>query len=419
MQPQPATIKEIEREKEWPPLLKLPHVNPFVPPRVIQTLGVAANHDVSQGHRRSAPFQQCRIGQHPGDVTAIDLQHAIDPLHASTAAERHRRQPQPLPTGRQHPHIERRLSQICQHPSQVASLVKLLNFRYNRRMKSESKPPYDTIAIVGVGLIGASLGLALRERKLARHVVGIGRTKKTLATAQARGAIDEATTSLSRGVKQASVIIVCTPVEKIAETVRSVAEHCPSTAIITDAGSTKAELLTAVGKQLPRGVRFVGGHPLAGSDKGGPEHAVADLFSGRAVVLTDDPPAQKEAIAELTTLWESLGARVVVMSAKQHDAEVAAISHAPHVIATALAAATPRESVPLAAGGWLDTTRIAAGDPELWRQILLSNPDHTLRALAKFGKVLAQLRRALKARDDAELFAILEAGKKTRDAVGS
>jgi prephenate dehydrogenase len=286
-------------------------------------------------------------------------------------------------------------------------------------MPKPAAPEFDCVAIVGVGLIGASIGLAIKERKLARHVVGIGRTKKTLEKARERGAVDEAAHSLARGVKEAQLVIVCTPVEKIVETVREAAQHVPPHALLTDAGSTKGNIVAALAAPLPDSVHFVGSHPLAGSEKTGPEHARADLFVDRVVVVTPTKETPAIALGELRLFWEALGARVMFMSPREHDALVAATSHAPHAIASALAAATPPAALELVAGGWLDTTRIAAGDPELWRQILLDNRDHSLRALAKFAKVLSELRQALKAGDGEALLAILEAGKQTRDAVGN
>jgi prephenate dehydrogenase len=280
-------------------------------------------------------------------------------------------------------------------------------------------PVYDTIAIVGVGLIGASIGLAVRERGLATKVVGIGRTAATLRKAKERGAVDETTTSLPKGVKHAQLVIVCTPIELVAEQVLAAAQAGPAGLLLTDAASTKADIVTSVGDTLPNRATFIGSHPLAGSEKAGPEFARADLLVNRVVVMTPTKATPAAPLAAIREIWEALGARVMEMSPRDHDAAVAATSHAPHAIATALAAATPREYLDLVAGGWLDTTRIAAGDAELWRQILLSNRDHSLRALAKFAKVLSQLRSALRDRDGEALRHLLEAGKQTRDAVGS
>jgi prephenate dehydrogenase len=276
---------------------------------------------------------------------------------------------------------------------------------------------WDTVAIVGVGLIGGSVGLALRERRLARTVVGIGRRAASLRKAKQHGAVTETTTNLPRGVAKADLVVVCTPVEKIVEQVRQAAEHCPAGALITDAGSTKATIVVALDDELRDGVAFVGSHPLAGSEKVGPEAARADLFDGRLVVITPTRRTQPKHVSQIEQFWQSLGARVVCMSPQAHDEAVAATSHLPHLLASALAAATPEDLLPLVAGGWLDTTRVAAGDVELWRQILSDNRLHVLKNLDKFEKVLSSFRTALERNDPAKIAKLLEQGKQTRDAV--
>jgi prephenate dehydrogenase len=277
---------------------------------------------------------------------------------------------------------------------------------------------FDTIAIVGVGLIGASIGMAVRKRQLARRVVGIGRTRATLETAQHRGAIDQHFTDLAAGVRGADFVILCTPVERIAEQAVAAIKAAPR-ALVTDAGSTKEGIVAAVEQAAPPGALFVGSHPLAGSEKTGPEAARADLLVGRVVVLTPTPRTPDSALSRVHEFWQQLGARTLEMSPAEHDAAVAITSHLPHLAASALAAATPARLLDLVAGGWLDSTRIAAGDAQLWRQILLANRDHSLRAMDEFEKVFAQLRRALAEQDGDALCRILEAGKQIRDAVGS
>jgi prephenate dehydrogenase len=290
-------------------------------------------------------------------------------------------------------------------------------------MKKSTKKPakriWKTVAIVGVGMIGGSIGLALRKRKLAQRVIGIGRSRASLLKAKKCGTVDTTTTDLARGVHSAELIIVCTPVEQIAQHVREVAAACPKDALITDAGSTKRAIVEAVNGTLPEGVRFIGSHPLAGSEKTGPENARADLLNNRVVVIT---PIKGNAVADAKTLaafWKSLGARVLGMSPALHDLAVAATSHVPHVIASALAAATDPEDLALVAGGWLDTTRIAASDPELWRQILLDNRDNTLKALANFQRTLDELRVAIEQQNAARLSELLLQGKQRRDAANT
>jgi prephenate dehydrogenase len=276
-----------------------------------------------------------------------------------------------------------------------------------------------TVTILGVGLIGGSIGLALRRRGLARRVVGVGRRESTLAKALERGAITEATTALVRGVAEAELVVVCTPLCNIVEHVRGAAENAPPGVIITDAGSTKGAIVAALEDDLPRGAAFVGSHPMAGSEKTGPDFADEDLFQDRVTIVTPTQSTSPQALEAVEEFWRSLGARTVRMAPEEHDRAVAAVSHLPHLAASALAAATPEEWLSLAAGGWSDTTRVAAGDVELWRQILSVNRSHVLRSLAEFEKTLAAFRAALVRGDDAELIRLLEEGKRRRDAVGN
>jgi prephenate dehydrogenase len=283
---------------------------------------------------------------------------------------------------------------------------------------------YDTVAIVGVGLIGGSIGLALRERRLARTIIGVGRRQASLDVARQVGAIDQGVTSLSTGVAEAQFIIVATPVDTIAEKVIQAAAACPAASLITDAGSTKESIVTAVDAGLASrrsGPRFVGSHPLAGDHRTGSEHARADLFDGRAVVVTRRVHTRPAAVTEATGFWESLGAKVITMSPAAHDEGLALTSHLPHLLAAALAAATPTNLLPLAAGSWRDTTRVAGSDPKLWQPIFAANRDRVLEALDRFSQVLAGVRENLEQTDYESLSLVLEKAaqaKRERDALG-
>ncbi|HEY2895099.1 MAG TPA: prephenate dehydrogenase/arogenate dehydrogenase family protein [Pirellulales bacterium] len=282
---------------------------------------------------------------------------------------------------------------------------------------------WHTVAIIGVGLIGGSIGLALRQRNLAGRIIGIGRRQESLDQAQACGCITESTTSIARGVEEADLIVVCTPVDLIPQHVAEAGRHSPEGSLITDAGSTKAELViraeTALADRFPGRMPFVGSHPLAGSEKSGAEAARSDLFEGRVVVVTETGRSSADAVQAIVEFWQSLGSRVVRMSPADHDVALARTSHLPHLLASALAAATPEELLPLTATGWQDATRIAAGDVELWRQIFLANRAPTLKALADFETVLSRFRQALEVADGARLAELLAEGKSRRDALGN
>ncbi len=294
-------------------------------------------------------------------------------------------------------------------------------------MSNTPNPEFDRLAIVGVGLIGGSIGLAVRERGLARKVVGVGRRMESLRVARRRGAVDRITTDLADGVKDADLAIVCTPVDQIASFIDEIARLRGSDVLITDAGSTKARLVAAVEKRIEkrrRGslstpLRFVGGHPLAGDHHSGPQHARADLFDGRLVVVTPTRRTRSIDVETLSEFWRRLGGVVLQMTPARHDRLLSAASHAPHLVAAAMASATPSAALPLAGAGWKDVTRIAAGDPVLWRQIAMANRENIVRDLRRIELALESLRTALQQEDGRRLEAVLHKAKRNRDAVGS
>jgi prephenate dehydrogenase len=278
---------------------------------------------------------------------------------------------------------------------------------------------WDTVAIIGVGLIGGSIGKALRRRGLAKHVVGIGRSEQRLGLARERGAVTRFTTNVESGVADADLVVVCTPVGRIVSDVQQASRACPPQALITDAGSTKGAICRTLAAGLAGGGVFVGSHPMAGSEKSGPEFAEPELFEGCVTVVTPTEQTPEERVTAIESFWTSLGSRVVRTTPEEHDRAVAEVSHVPHLVASALAAATDPQFLPLAASGWRDTTRVAAGDPELWQQIFSENRPHVLQSLAGFEKVLSALRKALEEDNAAEMARILMAGKDKRDTLGS
>ena len=278
-------------------------------------------------------------------------------------------------------------------------------------------PQYQSVAIVGVGLIGGSIGLAARQRQLTAEVVGVGRRQSSLDRALACGTVDRATTDLTEGVASAQLIVVATPVDAIVDNVCRSLQSTAEAALVTDAGSTKTTIVHGVHQHLPeQAKRFVGSHPLAGDHRTGPESARADLFEGRTVVVTPSDETDPKATERVESFWQSLGAEVVQMPPGEHDSALAVTSHLPHLVASALAASTPAEWLALTATGWSDTTRIAAADPELWTKIFSDNQQEVLSALDSFVARLSQVRASLAASDWEKVTSLLEQAKRTRDA---
>ncbi len=265
----------------------------------------------------------------------------------------------------------------------------------------------DTVAILGIGLIGGSYGLAMKARGLARRIVGVARRETTLRDALEVGAADEVTSEAREAVREADLVILCTPVGSIADMAQHIVPALKRDAVVTDAGSTKAGIVRDCEAIL--GGRFIGGHPMAGSHETGVRFARADLFEGATYALTPTPQTDRNALETVRTLAERLGSRTLILDAPTHDELVAFTSHLPHVVSFALANAVAAKqnqnplAAQLAASGFRDTTRLAASDPQLWTDICLANRDAVLTAIAEFERQLRALKSAL-ADGDAEGF---------------
>jgi prephenate dehydrogenase len=273
----------------------------------------------------------------------------------------------------------------------------------------------DVLTVVGVGLIGASAALAARAQGVARRIVGVDRSVGVLERAVRLGVIDEATGDLPAGVANAGLVLFCSPVDRIAEQVVTAAALCHPGTLLTDVGSTKAAIVRAVRGRLPDHLAFVPGHPLAGSEKNGPDFATAELFCNRLVVLTPDGQTADPAVDQIELFWQTLGARVCRMDAAEHDQALALTSHLPHLLASALAGILPPELASLTATGFRDTTRLAGGLPRLWQAILLDNREAILAAVEKLQRQIERYRQALDTADTDVLEALLTEAKKIRD----
>jgi len=289
------------------------------------------------------------------------------------------------------------------------------------------KAHWPTVAIVGVGMIGGSIGLALKARKLAGRVIGIGRSATSLSEAKRLHAIDETATDIASAVAMADLVVVAAGVASIAWILDEVDAAVRPGTLLTDAGSTKASIVAAWEKRRRsrpasaggRHGRFVGAHPLAGSHRRGPAAADPMLFNGRVTIVTPATATPAKDVEEIGGFWSSLGSTVFTMPPRDHDRILAMTSHAPHVMAAAVAAATPAEARQFTAGGWRDTTRIAAGDPELWADILLDNATAVARALSRIAGVTEKMLVAIESNDRRRLVSLLTRAKEDRDAVGS
>lgn len=281
------------------------------------------------------------------------------------------------------------------------------------------------LAIVGLGLLGGSIALALKQpsgRAAAAdwHVTGVALDEATIERAFALEAIDEGTTDVRAGVAEAEIVVFATPVRTIPKLVARCATAFKPGAIITDVGSTKAELSATLPALLPPGVHYVGGHPMAGSEQTGIDAAHAYLFENAIYVVTPKTP-EDPALQPVLNLVNAVGAQALVMDPERHDRVVAAVSHLPHMIAAALvdtvgvAAEEDATVLALAAGGFRDTTRVASGDPHMWRDIFMSNRKQVLNMIDRFDRVLRSLRHATASDDDAALIEALTRARTIRE----
>ena len=277
------------------------------------------------------------------------------------------------------------------------------------------------LAIVGVGLLGGSVAKAARAGRLARRLVGIGRDAGRLRPALEDGTLDAITTDLAEGVRTADFVLLAAPVLAIEGLLEPVSRAAPAGAVVTDVGSTKRNIVRAAERLFAgRPLAFVGSHPLAGSEQSGYRVARVDLFQGAAVVVTPTEATELGALKRTTEFWEALGARVTSLDPETHDRTVAAISHLPHLVACALVDGARRlepAALELAARGFRDTTRIAAGDPDMWTEIFLANRDALSASVAAFREALADLERVIAAGTTDELHAALARIKATREGL--
>jgi len=280
---------------------------------------------------------------------------------------------------------------------------------------------FRKITIVGVGLLGGSIGLAVRRGKLAQEVAGFVRRAASLKDCEKTGAVDYAVTDLLAAVSNADLVILCTPLAQMPALAQQILPALKSGAIVTDVGSVKDEVVRELESIIAKaGAHFVGSHPMAGGEKMGVLAARADLFANAVCIVTPTKKSHAGAVRKLEQFWQSLGARTLRLPAGEHDRLVSRSSHLPHVVAATLAALVldpkqPKAQAGLCATGFRDTTRIASGSPEMWRDIALANRKNLSQSVDAFVAELKKFQGALKRGDATAVEKIFATAKQRRD----
>ncbi len=275
----------------------------------------------------------------------------------------------------------------------------------------QSEAPFRRVALIGLGLIGSSIGWAIKRAGLEIEFVGYARSAETRQTAQRLGFVDAVAESAAEAVQGADLVILCSPIGTYGALAAEIAPHLSAGATVSDVGSVKMAVVRDVGPLVPDGVEFVPAHPIAGTEHSGPEAGFAELFDNRWCILTPPPGANRQAVARLADFWRACGSDVDFMTPEHHDLVLAVTSHLPHLIAynivgTAadLETVTEQEVIKYSASGFRDFTRIAASDPTMWRDIFLNNREAVLEMLGRFTEDLAMLQRAIRWGDADALF---------------
>ena len=283
---------------------------------------------------------------------------------------------------------------------------------------------FKRVALIGLGLIGASLSHVMRRQGLARHIAGHARTEATRNRAMALGLCDTMHDTAAAAATGADLIVLCVPVSASGGLAAEIASVLAAGAIITDVGSVKQAVIRDVAPHIPDGVDFVPGHPIAGTEYSGPDAGFADLFHNRWCILTPLQGCNPQAVGRLKDFWTACGAHVDFMTPEHHDLVLAITSHLPHLIAynivtTAadLETVTNSEVIKYSAGGFRDFTRIAASDPVMWRDVFLNNREAVLEMLGRFSEDLSALQRAIRWGDGEKLFQLFTRAREIRSGI--
>lgn len=273
---------------------------------------------------------------------------------------------------------------------------------------------FETVCIIGPGLIGGSIGLGLKKRNSAKTIIGVSHRNSSLESALKLHAIDSAVLNTDEAVKNADIVVLATSVNQIIDIAKKVIPFMKRNAILTDVGSTKNYIVEQITNNLRKDINFVGAHPIAGSEQRGVEFASPDLFEGCTCILTPFHN-QDNALKTISRMWQILGANTVYLSPKQHDEILAFVSHLPHMVASCLINTIKEEHLVYGASGLRDTTRVASGDPELWMNIFDQNRESMILSIDKFLAVLNEFKNDLKTKNNTALLDKLKKAKLSRD----
>ncbi len=276
---------------------------------------------------------------------------------------------------------------------------------------------FKRVTIVGVGLMGGSVGLAIRKYRLAKEVIGLSQKQSSLVAAIKKKAIDTACSDVPKAIRNADLVILATPVDSIIKLLTTISPYLRRGCVVTDIGSSKVEVVSAAEKVLSNNVIFIGSHPLVGSEKQGVEFATAELFDHSQCIMTPTKKTHYSAQEKVKKLWTKIGSHVSILSAQEHDEIMAYTSHLPHLLAFGLVEVISPEQLKFAAKGLLDTTRIAGSSPQMWNDICLSNSQNVLKSLDHFVKDLSILRKAIVNKDQSTLLEYLTRAQKKRNAI--
>ena len=280
---------------------------------------------------------------------------------------------------------------------------------------------FDRVTIIGVGLLGSSFALALKKNGLCGPITGCGRNRENLIRAKERNIIDSFEQDPSAACKEADLIMLSTPVGSFPGLTKTIAPALKKGAVLTDVGSVKGALVREIEKTIPQEVHYIGGHPIAGSDRSGIDSANAELFKKAKYIITPTENSDPAALKKIQDLWKAFGSEIVTLSPEEHDRIYAAVSHLPHLIAYAMVntvADMDRSYLAFSGKGFMDATRIASSSEELWKDICLLNRDNLIEVLAVFQKNLDKLDQYLKAGNSDSLKAEFRKARALRETIG-